>query len=307
MAVAAGYPQYDSDGQSRFIPELWEKGLLAKLYPKQVMAAISNTKYEGKIKEHGDRVIVRTIPDGTIREYSKGQDLIFEHLESTPVILYIDHGRYYGTVVDSIDLFQTDLELFNMFTKEYGERMADNIDTHVLASIKAEVHASNKNATAGVDSADINLGASAAPFQVTKDNVIDFIVDCGTVLGEQDVPLNEGCWMVVPTWFAGIIQKSDLKDASMTGDGTSVLRNGRIGVIWPFTLYISNSLPTATDGVTCWDVPFGHKMALTYASQFVKTQRFQPEKAFGEGVKGLNVFGHKVMIPAAIGCGYVRK
>lgn len=308
MGVAPGYPQYDSDGRSRFIPEIWESKLLRKLYAKNVMAAISNTDYEGKIKDHGDRVIVRTIPDGTIRNYVKGQDLIFEHLESDPVILYIDHGRYYGAVVDSIDLYQSDLKLLDMFSGDYGEKMANNIDTHVLAAIKGEAHASNKGNAAGVDSGDILLGAATAPFQITKDNVLDWIVDCGVVLGEQDVPLDPAeCKIVVPTWFGGIISKSDLKDASMTGDGKSVLRNGRIGIIWPFEVYLSNNLPITVDTVNCWDVPFLHKMGLTFASQFVKTKRFEPERTFGEGIKGLNVFGHKVMIPAAVGCGYVRK
>jgi hypothetical protein len=93
----------------------------------------------------------------------------------------------------------------------------------------------------------------------------------------------------------------------MTGDGKSVLRNGRIGIIWPFEIFLSNNLPTTTDTVTCWDVPFGNKIALTYASQFTTMKRFDPEKSFGEGIKGLNVFGHKVMIDEAIGCGYVRK
>jgi len=307
MGVAAGYPQYDNDGTSRFIPELWERKLQTKLYAKQVLKAIANTKHEGTIKEYGDRVVVRTIPTGTIRDYVKGQDLVFEHLESTPVTLYIDHGKYYGDVVDSIDLYQSDLDLLNMFTTDYGEQMANSIDTHVLASIKAECDADNLDNTAGIDSTDILLGATAAPRQVTAENIIGWIVDCGTVLAEQDVPITDGCWMVVPPWFAGMIQKSDLKDASMTGDGKSILRNGRIGIIWPFEVFISNNLPITSDTVNCWDVPFGHKMALTYASQFIKTKRFEPERTFGEGIKGLNVFGHKVMIPEAIGCGYVRK
>lgn len=306
VGYAPGYPDYSSAGTSKFIPEIWAGKLLTKLYAKQVLTAISNTEYEGTIKDHGDKVIVRTVPDGTIRDYVKGQDLVFEHLESPPVELLIDHGKYYGTVVDSIDLYQSDIKLLDAFATDYGEKMANAIDTHVLASIKAGVHASNKDNTAGVISGDILLGASTNPFQITKENVIEFIIDCGVVVGEQNVP-KEGCFMVVPEWFGGIISKSDLKDASMTGDGKSVLRNGRIGVIWPFEVFLSNNLPTTSDTVTCWDVPFGNKMGLTYASQFVKTKRFEPEKTFGEGIKGLNVFGHKIMIPAALGCGYVRK
>lgn len=304
--VAAGYPDYSSSGPNQFIPELWASKFLTKLYPKQIMAAISNIDYEGQIKKFGDNVIVRTIPTGTIREYSEGQDLIFENLQSDSISLPIDHGRYFGTVIGSVTRYQSDLKLLDAFAQDYTEQMANNIDTHVLASIKAGVHASNKGNTAGAKSGDILLGASTAPFQITKDNVIDFIVDCGVVVGEQNVP-KEGCWMVVPEWFGGIIAKSDLKDASMTGDGKSVLRNGRIGIIWPFEVFLSNNLPSILDTVTCWDVPFGNKMALTYASQFTEMKRFEPEKAFGEAIKGLNVFGHKIMIPEAISCGYVRK
>ncbi len=169
MGVAAGYPQYDNDGTSRWIPELWEKKLLAKLRSKQVMQAISNTDYEGgPIKNVGDRVVVRTIPDGTINEYVKGQDLVFENLESTPITLYIDHARSYSAVVDSIDVYQSDLKLLNMFTEEYAFRMAENIDTHILASIKAGCDADNLDNTAGIDSTDILLGATTAPFQVTS-------------------------------------------------------------------------------------------------------------------------------------------
>jgi hypothetical protein len=306
VARAAGYPDYSSAGTSDFIPEIWSGKLLTKLYAKQVLAAISNTDYEGEIKDFGDKVIVRTIPDGTINDYYKGMELTFEHLESPSVTLNIDHGKYFGAVVDSIDIYQSDIKLLDKWATMYGEKMANSIDTHVLASLKAACSADNLDNTAGVISTDILLGATAAPFQVTKENVIDFIIDCGVVLGEQNVP-KEGCWMVVPEWFGGIISKSDLKDASMTGDGKSVLRNGRIGIIWPFEIFLSNNLPTTTDTVTCWDVPFGNKIALTYASQFTTMKRFDPEKSFGEGIKGLNVFGHKVMIDEAIGCGYVRK
>lgn len=307
----AGHPDYSSSGTSMFIPEIWSGKLLTKLYAKNVLAAISNTDYEGEIKDFGDTVFIRTIPDGTINEYSKGQDLTFERLESPAVTLLIDHGRYFGAVVDSVDAYQSDIKLLDKWTTMYGEKMANNIDTHVLASIKADVHADNKDATAGAISTDINLGAAGAALQITKVNVIDFIVDCGTVLGEKNVP-KDGAWMVVPEWFGGIIMKSDLKDASMTGDGKSVLRNGRIGVIWPFEIFLSNQLPAAlgsgADAArTCYDVPFGNKMGLTFASQFVQTKRFDPERTFGEGIKSLNVFGHKITMPEALGCGYVRK
>lgn len=302
-----GFPDYSSAGTSKFIPEIWSGNFLVKLNAKEVLAAISNTNYKGEITDKGDKVIVRTVPDVTIRDYNKGQDLTIENLESADVELLIDHAKYFAFVIDDIDAYQSDLPLLKRWATQASTAMGNNVDTHVLASIKGEVHASNKGATAGVISGDINLGAAGAPFQVTKDIVLEFIVDCGVVLGEQNVE-KEGSWAVVPEWFGGIIQKSDLKDASMTGDGKSVLRNGRIGIIWPFEVFLSNNLPTTSDGVTCWDIPFGNKDGLTFAQQIVKTKNFDlGAKGFGEGIKGLNVFGHKVMVSQMLGCGYVRK
>lgn len=271
-----------------------------------MLAAISNTDYEGEIKDYGDKVKIRTIPNININDYSKGQDLTYERLESPSTYLLIDKGKYFAFIIDDVDAYQSDIKLMNRWSDGASEDMGNAVDTQVLAAIKSGVSSYNKNATAGKISGDINLGASGAPFQITKENVIDFIVDCGVVLGEQNVP-KEGCWMVVPEWFGGIISKSDLKDASMTGDGKSVLRNGRIGIIWPFEIFLSNNLPTTSDGVTCWDVPFGNKMGLTFASQIVKTESLRAPTTFGDLVRGLNVYGFKVVIPEAIGCGYVRK
>jgi hypothetical protein len=74
--------------------------------------------------------------------------------------------------------------------------------------------------------------------------VLNYIVDMGTVLDERNIP-ETGRWLVIPPWAAGMIKKSDLRNASISGDGSSLLRNGRLGMIDRFTLYASNLLPTA--------------------------------------------------------------
>jgi hypothetical protein len=108
-------------------------------------------------------------------------------------------------------------------------------------------------------------------------------------------------------WMAGMLKKSDLKDASMTGDGQSVLRNGRLGMIDRFTLYQSNNTYSLTDTVTCWYVPFGHPKALTFASQITKSEKLRATDTFGDLVRGLNVYGFKVVNDDALGELYVRR
>jgi len=109
-----------------------------------------------------------------------------------------------------------------------------------------------------------------------------------------------------------MIQKSDLKDCAMTGDSKSVLRTNLLGRIGRFDLLKSNLLPTiaaATDasGYLCFYVLFGNKDATSFANQFVKTQKLISELTFAEIVRGLNVYGYKVINPQGLGYIYARQ
>jgi len=302
---AAGMPDYTASG-SGFIPEIWSGKLLIKFYDATVLTAISNTDYEGEIKNHGDKVKIRTVPDITIRDYIKGQALTSERPESDPLELLIDKGKYFNFVIDDVDAYQADIKLMDKWSTDASEQMKIKIDTEVLAAVGAQVSAENKGATAGRKSAAFDLGASAAPVQITKTNVLDYLVDCGTVLDEQNIP-ETGRFVVIPAWMAGLIKKSDLKDASLTGDGTSVLRNGRIGMIDRFELFSSNNIKVTVDGVNCYDVLFGHSLGLTFASQITKTETLRAESTFGDIIRGLNVYGFKVLKEQALGLLYARK
>lgn len=185
------------------------------------------------------------------------------------------------------------------------------VDSAVLAGVAADANSYNYGATAGKISAGYDLGASGAPVQITKTNVTDYIDDCGTVLGENDVP-EEGSWMVLPEWMGGMIRKSDVKDASMTGDSKSVLRTNVIGNLGRFTLYTSNQLPTvaaATDasGFKCYYVLFGNMDAITFAAQLTKTESLRSTESFDTIIRGLMVYGFKVVKGQSLGYMYVRK
>lgn len=108
--------------------------------------------------------------------------------------------------------------------------------------------------------------------------------------------------------MAGQIKKSDLKDASMTNDSVTPLRNGKIGMIDRFTLYQSNLLHTDTDGAfTTYNVVFGHKLGLTFASQITETETIRSTDTFADIVRGLNVYGYKCTKTDAVGIMYCRK
>jgi len=301
--VAAGTPQYSGT----FIPEVWAGKILVKFYANTVIPAISNTDYEGIIKNQGDKVIIRTGPDMVIRKYSKGQNLIIDRPEAPNVELEIDKAYYFNAICDDIDKHQSDISLLDDWSKDAGQQMKIEVDREFLGEVYADAHADNKGATAGAKSGDINLGVSGTPLTLTKATILDTIVDCDTVLDEQNVP-EETRWMVIPPWMRGMIMKSDLKDASMTGDGQSILRNGRIGRIGNFTLYVSNLLASVTDGSdTCYHVMAGHKSAISFAAQMTNMETLRPESTFGTLIRGLNVVGYKTLKEQALVDLYVKK
>lgn len=297
--VSPGSVQYSG----RFIPEIWSKKVVAKFYAATVLAAISNSDYEGEVANVGDKVIIRQIPNITVRPYAKNQTLIYEQPESENVELLLDKGYYWGVTMDDVDKVQMDIDWINKFSMDASSQLKISIDTLVLSTLYADASATNSGLTAGAKSGSLNLGVSGTPLAIDKTNVIDVLVTAGVALDENNIP-EEGRWIVLPPHIIGALKMSDIKDASLTGDGVSVLRNGRVGMIDRFTVYSSNLLASVTDTEhTVYHMIFGHKTGLTFASQIPvgKVDRIKSETTFGEKIRGLCVFGYKTVLPTAIG------
>jgi hypothetical protein len=130
---------------------------------------------------------------------------------------------------------------------------------------------------------------------------LDYIVDLGTVLDEANSPESDR-FLVIPAKMAGFIKKSDLKDASITGDAQSVIRNGRLGMIDRFTIYMSHNLSVSSGK---FSLIAGHRMGFTFASQMTNMETIRSESTFGNIVRGLQVYGYKVVKPEALAHGIV--
>jgi len=297
FATAAGHPKYTGN----FIPEIWAGKLIENFYDATVLAAISNTDYEGEIKAHGDTVNIRTTPELTIRDYVKGQTLTVENPDKPKLQLLIDKGKYFAAVEDDVDQVQSDINLMDAWTKDASERMKITIDTDVLTNMLTDVDSLNRGTTAGRISGDIDLGVASTPNALTLSNVLAEIINHGTVLDEANIP-ETGRFMVIPAKMAGLIKQSDLKDASISGDAATPLRNGRIGVIDRFEIYVShNLLKTGSE----YSIIAGHKLGLTFASQMTNMETLRSESTFGDIVRGLQVYGFKVVQPTALTTGII--
>jgi hypothetical protein len=164
----------------------------------------------------------------------------------------------------------------------------------------------NRGAAAGKISGNINLGIKGTPITVVgqgatagQSNLIDLLLKMGQCLDEQNIP-EMGRWVVLPSWAGRQIKQSELRQAYLSGDPVSMLRNGRLGMIDRFTLYISNLLPTATTDSTNFaagEYPIfaGHAHALTFASQISKVETLRSELTFGQILRGLQVYGLTIL------------
>lgn len=299
----AGQPQYSGV----FIPEIWSTKMIEKYYDSTVLSQISNTNYEGEIKNQGDKVIIRTMPTLDIHEYKIGQTLQHQRPNADTIELTIDKGFYWSAIIDDVVEKQQDIDQMNLWAADAAEQMKIQLDTRVLGSIVPDIDPVNMGANAGRLSGNIDLGTTGAPIGLTKANILDYILWMGQVLDEQNVT-EQGRFLLLPFWATTLLKMSDIKDASLTGDGNTPLRNGRVGIIDRFTIFNSNLLPRYTDGANATThLIAGTNYGLTFATQLTKTESLRAESTFGNIMRGLMVYGHKVIKPEVLTAAYVTQ
>jgi hypothetical protein len=288
-----------------FIPTLWSGKLAQKFYAATVFGEIANTDWQGDITGMGDTVIINTIPTITINNYSIGQNLAYEIPAPSTITLTIAKGKYFGVNVNNVLELQAKPKLMDVFTNDAAMQMKIAIDSDVLLGTFNQGAATNQGATAGKISASFNLGTDLAPVTLTAANILQSITALSSVLDEANVPETDRFLVISPT-ERQILMQSNLAQAQFMGDPSSILRNGKIGQIDRFTVYVSNLLPRAAAGQSYTGtvvasalkrhaIMAGHKSAITFASQIAKVESLQNPNDFGTLIRGLNVYGYKVV------------
>jgi|TARA_B100000497_G_C7694063_1_gene423052 hypothetical protein len=269
-----------ASGENHFIPEVFSKKLQAKFYAQTMLSEVTTNEYEGEISGLGNKVNIRTVPAVSVADYSGS--ISYSDVTSSTIELDINKAKSYAFKVDDILREQADIDFMNEAANDAAQNMKIAIEQDVFA-----------NVAAGSSLSDIN----GTPANVTSANVLGHILDAGQLLDENNIP-EDGRFMIINPAVATVLKQSELRQAYLTGDNVSPLRNGFIGTVDRFNMYVSNNLST-TSGVTSG--LFGHPKAVAYASQMTNTETVRLESSFGDGVRGLSVYGYKVILPTAIG------
>lgn len=304
-----------------FIPTLWSGKLLAKFYQNTMLSEVTNTDYEGELKNQGDTVRIRLAPSISISDYTVGQNLSYEVPTPSFQDMQVNKGKYFGVQVNDVLAYQSDMNLMNMFTEDAAKQLKIAIENEVFFNsfVTEGPAAANEGATAGAISAAYNLGTDIAPVdQSTPENVLKAILRMSTALDEQNVP-EDGRFLIITPYDRHLLMQSSIAQAYFSGDNSSTVRTGKIGMLDRFSVYVSNLLPkgeagkalvaglsaTSTGGAVTNAkarrvMVAGTKASTSFAMTINKTEPLRNQTDFGDIVRGLAVYGRKVVKPEAL-------
>jgi hypothetical protein len=270
-------------GLDTFIPTVWAAQMLVALKKALVYGSVVNTDYEGQIRNMGDSVKINEIGAVTVSDYTKYGSLTWQELTSAQKTLYLDQAKSFSFAVDDIDNVQSSPKVMGQAMAEAAYAVADTIDQHI-AGLYTD--------------AGISLTATTG----TTANALSWIADAAAALNEANAP-SSGRFMILPP---KMITKL-LLTVSGGVDTTAVPKvfdngmivNGFVGSIYGFNILMSNNVAQSSTGV--YQPLFLTRSAISYAGQLTKVVPVQREDYFDEGVKGLYVYGSKVVRPAILG------
>jgi hypothetical protein len=268
-----------------FIPTVWAARLLVAMQNALIygQANVSNRDYEGEIRKAGNTVKIASIGDVAVDDYTKDSDINDpESLTDDEQTLLIDNAKYFNFYVDSIDRAQQNVNVLDEAMRRSSWQLRDLSDAFLAGVMDAAVPGGNK------------IGSVASPKVPTKADAYEYLVDLGVLLDEANTPI-DGRFVVVPAWFHGLLLKDDRFVSSGTMPADRRLANGMVGEAGGFSILKSNNVPNT--GGTKYKILAGHSIATAYVEQILDVQTYKPEKRFGDAVKGLHVYGAKVVRP----------
>lgn len=247
-----------------FKPTLWEGALIANFHSVSIADVLATPPAEIK----GNKVIFNRIAGGTLKDYAGNVD--WEDIETTPVEMTFDKKKYFAFALDDVDKAQLKEDVMTATTQEHAAVLAEQYDKDFFAAL--------------LSGTTIKIGSTSSKKKVTPANAYDYIVDLGTELSKKKVP-KANRFVTVNAEFLGLLSK----DRRFTSNPT-VLVNGIVQgqIINGLQVMCSEELPANS-------VIAHHKSAIGAAKQINEVEAMRLQSSFSDGVRGLCVYGDKVL------------
>ena len=307
MGKASGYQNLPS---GNWAPAIYSQKVQKFFRRASVVEDITNTDYAGEIENFGDTVNIIKEPTITVNDYARGQTVNTQTLADDQIQLTVDQGSYFAFKVDDIEERQSHVNFEALATSSGAYALKKNYDFNVLKAIYDG--ASTSAANTGTDGSPIDGDAAA-------ETIVDVMSAAKTVLDGADVP-EENRWFVAPPAFYQQLRKAGAKvvDQSVMADGSaSAMRNGMITdrPLFGFRMYTTNAIAVSggaaasktfgSAGSNEYAFLYGHQGAVATANHIAKTELIRDPDSFSDIVRGLHVFGRKVLRTEAVYSGVI--
>jgi len=267
-----------------FRPQIWSSLLNKALEKNLVYASCTNSNYTGDIKKAGDVVKINEIGSITVSPYVRGTTtLTYEELSDASQLLTIDQSKSFSFKVEDADKWQSIAELIGPATDKASYAIRDTIDAFIAS------HYTDAGIITG-------LGTDAVPIAINKTNVAQYLVKMARLLDDNFVP-REGRFIVVSPFMV-----EDLINANiiLATDNTNLMANGLVTRYAGFDVKMSQNVPNTSKAK--YKILAGVNSAITYAGQASEIEALRLEGSFSDAVRGLYLYGAKVVNPSHIAC-----
>jgi len=313
MAANTSNPNFDgisnhnfnTAGNFNFLPEIYSKKVLNFFRKASVVEAITNTDYAGEISGYGDTVKIINEPVITVDEYQRGGTIAKQELTDAETTLIVDVANAFKFIVDDIESQMSHINFKEVATSSAAYALRDAFDSGVMAKMFAGVSSSGPDHVLGADNAT-GLGAGVYDGTGSTDldvsDPLDLMARMARLLDDQNVP-EEGRYFVAPPNFYEQLSQSGSKLLSVDFNaGQGSIRNGLVssGKLRGFSMYKSNNVPAVSTITSGGQVLAGHMSSVSTAQTITSTEVIRDPDSFGDIVRGLHVYGAKVLRPKAL-------
>jgi len=301
-----------------FSPIIYSQKVQKFFRTASVVEAITNTDYAGEIEAYGDTVNIIKEPTITVSAYSRGAVVDAQDITDDQIQLTVDQANAFSFKVDDIEERHSHVNFEALATSSGAFALKRKFDANILQAMSdgaGIAGADDASLSGGLTTTNSALGTASAPINVETDDAgINLMLLMARVLDDQSVP-EENRWFVAPPIFYEKMFQAGNKmaEVQVTGDASSNLRNGLAtpGTLAGFRCYKSTALNSTagTDQVTLSGVATdaseniimaGHISSTSTASHIAKTEVVRSTESFSDVVRGLHVFGRKVLRPESI-------
>ena len=292
---------------SFFLPSIYSRKVLNFFRKSSVVEAITNTDYAGEISAYGDSVKIIKEPVISVSDYTRATDTTVTRLTDQELTLVVDSAKAFKFIVDDIETNMSHINFKEVATSSAAYALRDSYDAAVIATMFSGVSSSSPDHILGSDSAtDLAAGTFDGTgnldigFGSSEHDPIDVMARMARLLDEQNVP-EEGRWFVAGPDFYEVLGQASSKLLSVDFNaGQGSIRNGLVssGKLRGFEMYKSNNIASTSNAAgKCLG---GHISSTATAQTIISTETLRDPSSFGDIVRGLHVYGAKVLRPEAL-------